>query len=122
MPTPRAGAPRGPRGAQGSPARNIEPESGRCAPLKIFMSVLLPAPFSPIKARTSPASTPSETPSSARVAPNDLETSRISRSTGASLPAASRPRCQHPGPVEGPQHAEGTRFVGAEDPVDLSPL
>ena len=49
------------------------------------MSVLLPAPFSPMSARTSPASTPSETPSSARVAPNDLVTSRISRSTAASL-------------------------------------
>ena len=85
------------------------------------MSVLLPAPFSPIKARTSPASTPSETPSSARVAPNDLVTSRISRSTAASLRrSVTAVSTSMPGPVEGPQHSEGARLVGAEDPVDLS--
>ena len=76
------------------------------------MSVLLPAPFSPIKARTSPAATPSETPSSARVAPNDLVTPRISRSNVASLCLHFiRGAGQHPGPFEGPQHTVTTGFV-----------
>ena len=86
----------------------IEPLSGRMAPLRIFISVLLPAPFSPIKARTSPGSSASETPSSARVAPNDLLTSRISRSTALRFSAvASRPCGEHPGAVECPEHSGG---------------
>src|SRR6478672_2479935 len=47
----------------------IVPASGRMAPLSTFMSVLLPAPFSPTSAWTSPARTLKSTPSSAVVAP-----------------------------------------------------
>src|SRR6185369_12987416 len=38
-----------------------------------FMSVLLPAPFSPMRACTSPSRNSRSTPSSAIVGPNDLE-------------------------------------------------
>ena len=88
------------------------------APLRTFMSVLLPAPFSPIKARTSPAARSSETPSSARVA----RTTWRRRSSSSNGGRRHGRRRQHAGPFQGPQHAEGARLVGAEDPVDLSPV
>src|SRR5688500_7812344 len=50
------------------------------------MSVLLPAPFSPMSASTSPARTSSSTFLRARVAPNDLETADM-RSSGVRLSA-----------------------------------
>ena len=59
------------------------PRIGSWAPLRIFMSVLFPAPFSPIRAWTSPAATSSETDESARVAPKALLIpERLSRGTG----------------------------------------
>src|SRR5207247_19860 len=48
------------------------------APVRMVMRVRLPAPFSPISARTSPGSSVKSTPSSATVAPNRLATPRIS--------------------------------------------
>src|SRR5688572_10915997 len=47
------------------PSMWISPSSGSCAPPKIFINVLLPAPFSPIKASTSPTRSERETPWSA---------------------------------------------------------
>src|SRR5438128_346893 len=49
------------------------------APERIFMSVLLPAPFSPINAITSPGATLNSTPRNALVAPKLRRTPRISR-------------------------------------------
>src|SRR5947207_10218798 len=49
------------------------------APERIFMSVLLPAPFSPTSAMTSPGATVSSTPRNAFVAPKLRRTPRISR-------------------------------------------
>ncbi len=43
------------RGRYGSPSTRIVPVSGRNAPDRIWMNVLLPAPFSPSSACTSPA-------------------------------------------------------------------
>src|SRR3712207_4962384 len=43
----------------------MRPLSGRTTPPSTFMSVLLPAPFSPTKPSTSPARSRSDTPSSA---------------------------------------------------------
>src|SRR3954463_14076799 len=63
----------GPRGEYAWPASSIVPSSGECAPLRTFMSVLLPAPFSPMRARAWPARSSSETPRSASVAPKRLE-------------------------------------------------
>src|SRR5947209_6254571 len=56
-------------GTNGWPSSSRVPASGRYAPLSTFIKVLLPAPFSPIKAWTSPGATSSDTPRSARVAP-----------------------------------------------------
>src|SRR5580698_9936678 len=47
----------------------MRPSSGRCAPERIFIKVLLPAPFSPTRARTSPACTERSTPSMRRSSP-----------------------------------------------------
>src|SRR5215831_2153088 len=48
------------------------PESGCSNPARTFMSVLLPAPFSPMSACTSPFSRRRLTPSSARLGPKRL--------------------------------------------------
>ena len=81
---PGRSSPRRPRGRRpatagryGSPSSSISPSSGASAPLSTFMSVLLPAPFSPTSACTSPPRTSRSTPPSARVAPNRWRTPRI---------------------------------------------
>src|SRR5687768_13059489 len=48
-----------------APSMKIFPESGACTPARIFISVLLPAPFPPTTARTSPRASVRETFSSA---------------------------------------------------------
>src|SRR6516162_9778642 len=50
----------------------MRPESGRSAPLRIFMSVDLPAPFSPTSAWTSPGRSVRSTPRRACVGPKRL--------------------------------------------------
>src|SRR5437879_3647625 len=50
----------------------MRPASGFSAPLKIFMSVDLPAPFSPTRAITSPGMTSNATPRNAWVDPKLL--------------------------------------------------
>src|ERR1700738_943604 len=64
------------------------PESAGCAPARIFISVDLPAPFSPTSAWTSPARTSNVTPSSARTPGHVLTMSRRV-STGAGCAAAA---------------------------------
>ena len=70
MPSARAWA--GPWMLIGSPSSRIVPLSGWWTPARILTSVLLPAPFSPTSAWTSPARRSSETSSSAWVAPEAL--------------------------------------------------
>src|SRR5690242_19919105 len=55
------------------PATESVPESAATAPVMILMSVDLPAPFSPMRAWTSPGSNSKETPFSARTPSNDFE-------------------------------------------------
>src|SRR5258705_9346386 len=55
------------------------------APERTFMSVDLPAPFSPTRAMTSPSLTSRSTPSSATVGPKRLRTPLIVRRTLTSL-------------------------------------
>src|ERR1700744_2637695 len=55
MPIPARRASCGVRRWTGFPSRIISPESAWYAPARIFMSVLLPAPSSPMKACTSPS-------------------------------------------------------------------
>src|SRR5438093_1526414 len=60
------------------------PASGWSAPLRIFIKVLLPAPFSPMTAWTSPRATSRETLLRARVAPKLLSTP-VTRSRGTAI-------------------------------------
>ena len=53
---PASSASRGPANRTGRPLKWISPSKSVMAPARIFMSVLLPAPFSPQMAWTSPAS------------------------------------------------------------------
>src|SRR5258708_26341215 len=59
----------------------MKPSSGGCAPESTFISVLLPAPFSPTSASTSPARTKRSTPSSATVAPKRFRTPSMRKSS-----------------------------------------
>ena len=76
--------------------RRSRPRRRRTAPARIFISVDLPAPFSPTSACTSPAPTSNETPSSARTPGNDfviaahLEQRRAGRRPGRYLRAGFR--------------------------------
>src|SRR5581483_7189742 len=62
-----------------APSMRISPPSGWCTPPRIFISVLLPAPFSPIRATTSPRLTETETPSSATTPGKRLSIPQSSR-------------------------------------------
>src|SRR5689334_7162697 len=63
-----------------SPCKCSSPESGVWIPAMIFISVDLPAPFSPMTACTVPGSTRKETSSSAMTPGNALQTFLTSRS------------------------------------------
>src|SRR5689334_1747287 len=80
MDTPLSWAARGPSGRNDLPASVIVPRSGTTAPDSTFISVLLPAPFSPRSAWTSPGSASRSTPASAVTAPNRFVTPRMERS------------------------------------------
>ncbi len=72
--------PRGPGPAtespMSSPSIRYSPESRRIAPVRILISVLLPAPFSPARHMTSPARSSNVTPASAWIGPYALAASR----------------------------------------------
>src|SRR5213080_1883416 len=59
-------------GAYARPSTSIVPASGLISPASTFINVLLPAPFSPISACTSPFCKRRFTPSSATVGPKRL--------------------------------------------------
>src|SRR5579862_151611 len=65
----------------GSPSSRISPPSGWWIPLRVLISVLLPAPLSPTRATISPACTVSETPESDCTPPNHLTMSWHSSTT-----------------------------------------
>ncbi len=69
---PASSASRGPAKATGLPSRTICPSKSVIAPARIFMSVLLPAPFSPQSEWTSPARARKVTPSRAWTPPKCL--------------------------------------------------
>ena len=64
-----------------SPSMKISPEVGLWTPAKVLINVDLPAPLSPKRQRTSPASTFSEMLWSTSIGPNDLLTD-LSSNTG----------------------------------------
>src|SRR5438132_879363 len=80
---PESSAWRGPENRTGRPSRRISPSYSVMAPARIFISVLLPAPFSPQRAWTSPAAATSDTSRSARTPPKVLAMCRISNRDGS---------------------------------------
>src|SRR5690606_4288012 len=77
-----------------------------CAPPKIFIRVLLPAPFSPMRASTSPACKESETPSSASTPGNRLVIPLIRRrGTAVELTVVFRCPPRRPGGADTPHPA-----------------
>src|SRR5579862_6710726 len=88
---PRFSAARGEPMAAIVPSTRISPSSARCAPARIFMSVDLPAPFSPTSTSTSPRYNVSETPESARTPGNDFPMLRISSRGPSTALAALAP-------------------------------
>src|SRR5262249_4423026 len=81
---PASSACRGPENRTGRPSRRISPSYSVIAPARIFISVLLPAPFSPQRAWTSPACATNDTSRSARTPPKLLAICRISSRGGSS--------------------------------------
>src|ERR1700676_3157395 len=91
MEMPAARPPRGPSMRTALPSIRISPPgSGLYAPDRIFMSVDLPAPFSPIKAWISLAWTVRSTLRNALMLKKDLETRRISRIGSLIVPPPRR--------------------------------
>src|SRR5437899_709270 len=87
--TPRRCASPGSRITVSRPSRRMLPASGRWAPASTLMSVLLPAPFSPSRANTSPARNSKSTPRSACTPGNDFAMPRISSSRSAEFVSAA---------------------------------
>src|SRR6266581_9173824 len=79
MPMPRSIAWRGESKRTGWPSSTIRPASGAVRPYRTFMSVVLPAPFSPSSASTSPGYSCRSTWSLATSPPNLLTMPRASR-------------------------------------------
>src|SRR2546421_13079967 len=70
------------------PSTNISPSSGRYRPVRMFESVLFPAPFSPSKACTSPAAASKSTPSFATTPGNRFVIPRIETAGTGGAPSA----------------------------------
>src|SRR5437868_6850291 len=87
---PASSAWRGPENRTGRSSRRISPSYSVRAPARIFIRVLLPAPFSPQRAWTSPAVAMSDTSRSARTPPKFLPMCRISSRGGSATSAAAR--------------------------------
>ena len=76
----------------GSPRRRISPSTGRCTPVNALINVVLPAPFSPSRAWTSPGSSLIDTASSTRTPGNVTVIPRISTvATPASVTGPGSP-------------------------------
>src|SRR6266508_1521505 len=83
--TPAAWASSGRLKDTGSPAYLISPASGEYTPVSSLMRVDFPAPFSPTRACTSPATSANDTSSSASTPGNRFETRATSRIGAASV-------------------------------------
>src|SRR3954452_3566119 len=75
---PARNASRGEPAGNSASLKTIAPASGRTMPKRIFISVLLPDPFSPSRPTIDPASTVRSMPTLARRGPYDLVIPRIS--------------------------------------------
>src|SRR6266550_835441 len=92
MPTPARMAATGSAKTLSSSSMKIWPESGLYRPDRMFMSVVLPAPFSPSMPRTLPRSAEIEMWSLARTPGNRFVMSRSSSRIGSPRRDKSRPR------------------------------
>src|SRR5215475_9943378 len=72
-------------------AKRTWPESGAISPVSWPISVLLPAPFGPMMACSSPAAMSSEMPSEATTPPKRLVSRSIASSASATAPALQQP-------------------------------
>ncbi len=72
MPMPAARASRAERRRSAAPSSRIAPSYSACTPAMIFISVLLPAPFSPTSPWISPSRSVKSTPWSASTPPKAL--------------------------------------------------
>src|ERR1700745_3933493 len=72
MAIPAARASRAERKRCSRPSRRKRPENSGCTPARIFISVLLPAPFSPTRPWISPGRSAKSTPRSASTPPKVL--------------------------------------------------
>ena len=96
------------------------PLSGWWTPARILTSVLLPAPFSPTSAWTSPGSSSSETSSSACVAPNRLEMPRSSTRARRRRRAAARRSSARSDRDAGPSPRPARACAADEPDVDAA--
>src|SRR5262245_3808156 len=67
-----------------SPSSRMRPADGRSTPVSRLITVVLPAPFGPIRAWRAPFSTLSETPLTAAMPPKCFSRSTVSSATGMS--------------------------------------
>src|SRR5215471_18414923 len=86
MPMPAASASRAERNCTGTPSSRMAPSYSACTPAMIFISVLLPAPFSPTRPWISPAFRAKSTSLRACTPPNDLQ---MPDSSSSGTPPAS---------------------------------
>ena len=102
IPMPAARAARGESSLSGWPSARMSPASAGRKPYTIFISVLLPAPFSPSSASTCPAGMSRSTPSTASTGPKRLW---IPRSCSVTGPARRwrPPRPRHSGAASPPR-------------------
>src|SRR5579872_1822940 len=116
MPMPARLAANGSAKPTGTPSRMISPESGFRMPARMFIRVLLPAPFSPQITWTSPRSTMRSTRSSATLSSNFLTTPR-NCSKGAADPSlmASAPSRKIKGGARGAPPGASFRLESAVD-------
>src|SRR5215217_2096782 len=106
MPMPAASASRGERKCTGRPSIAMRPSYWPCRPAMIFISVDLPAPFSPTRPWISPARSTKSTSRKAATPPNDLEMPRSSSGGAASSVMLNRYRSDQE-MILHPQHAGG---------------
>src|SRR5262245_50851097 len=86
MPMPAASASRAERKCTAEPSSRMAPSYSACTPAMIFISVLLPAPFSPTRPWISPAFRAKSTSLRACTPPNDLQ---MPDSSSSGTPPAS---------------------------------
>src|SRR5579883_500242 len=116
MPMPAAAASRGEAKTTPSPSSTISPASGAMSPAIMFISVDLPAPFSPRMPTISPGHTSRSTASLAMVAPKTLVTPLTARNGWPADRSAGR---FSPALTDG---REITYFAGANIVHDLLDL